>query len=119
MSQCGTLYLDSSSINSAYRALAEAHCVNGHVRSRHFRGYGMPTLVHIPFYTKGLFPHGTWREACNMCESIGGHLPVLRSREEQDQVMSFLKIFKHMIPISVMFIGLVNEKVSNIKNITS
>ena len=38
----------------------------------------------------------SWIEASNMCKSIGGTLPILRNRDEMDEIKALLKLSKEM-----------------------
>ena len=57
----------------------------------------------------------TWIEAHKACKSIGGNLPIFNSKEEQDEVISFIRMSKYTPPqMKVLFIGLAGQKVGNI-----
>ena len=72
---------------------------------------------------------GTWNEASEFCKSLGGYLPIIRSREEQDELVSLLRLslresdvfrksnWHRTIHHQVVFIGLsTNQKVSILLN---
>ena len=69
------------------------------VRDRkHF--YDSYICVCLLIYNSKLFPNGTWNEASKACQSIGGDLPVIRSNEEQNEILSILKIVSYISPIN-------------------
>ncbi len=55
---------------------------------------------------------GSWVEASRLCKSVGGSLPILISKAEQDELMALLK-FSYGIqpPHPLIYIGLVQHKV--------
>ena len=56
---------------------------------------------------------GTWLEAYKLCYHFGGFLPILRSKEELDQLISILKLpVIPPPPMKIMFIGLTSYRVS-------
>lgn len=48
----------------------------------------------------------SWDEASNLCRSAGGHLPVLRSREELNDLIAVMKLSKSIFPMEAIYIGL-------------
>ncbi len=56
--------------------------------------------------------NGNWMEACRLCKSVSGSLPVLTSKREQDEVLALLK-FSYGIhpPYPLIYIGLFRQKV--------
>ncbi len=55
---------------------------------------------------------GTWTEAMQLCETFDGYLPILKSREQLDHLLSLFKLpFQTPPPMPVMFIGLIKSKV--------
>ena len=48
----------------------------------------------------------SWTEASNICKSIGGNLPLLRNRDELNEIIAFLKLSKHIPPVKGLYIGL-------------
>ena len=61
--------------------------------------------------------HGTrksWVEASFICRSAGGSLPILRSKEELDELMKLLKLGHRFSAVDFLFIGLVFSRMVNI-----
>lgn len=55
---------------------------------------------------------GTWLEAMHLCLKFNGSLPILRSREELDHLLSLFKLpFQTPPPMPLMFIGLIKTQV--------
>ena len=48
----------------------------------------------------------SWNEASKLCQDMNGTLPVLRSKEQQDEIISMLSSEYTPPPVMVMFIGL-------------
>ena len=48
----------------------------------------------------------SWTEASKFCKSIGGTLPLLRNRDELDEIIAFLKLSKDMPPVEGLYIGI-------------
>ena len=48
----------------------------------------------------------SWVEASVLCKSIGGILPIIRNRDELDELITFLKLSEHMPPVEALYIGL-------------
>ena len=48
----------------------------------------------------------SWNEAMTFCETFGGTLPIIRSKEHQEEILSFLSSKISTPPIIVLFIGL-------------
>ena len=48
----------------------------------------------------------SWNEASKLCQDMNGTLPVLRSKEQQDEIISILSSANTPPPIMVMFIGM-------------
>ena len=60
--------------------------------------------------------HGTrksWIEASLLCRSAGGSLPILRSKEELDELITLLKLGHKFAAVEFLFIGLVFNKMVN------
>ena len=59
--------------------------------------------------------HGSrksWVDASTLCHSAGGTLPILRSKEELDEIITLLRVGKGFSAVEFLFIGLAfNEKV--------
>ena len=67
------------------------------------------------FYEQKTGFRGTWLEAYELCKRFDGFLPILRSREELDQLISVLKL--PMVPpppMKIMFIGLIIHQVRKV-----
>lgn len=64
-------------------------------------GQGIDSLLSEPIRTRV-----SWGEARSLCEASGGYLPVLRSKEEEDEIISILLsgLLSH---VELLFIGLV------------
>ena len=55
---------------------------------------------------------GSWNEASQTCKEYGGHLPIIRSKDEQAELISLLYLSKIPPPfMTVMFIGLIGYQV--------
>ena len=55
---------------------------------------------------------GSWNEASETCAEFGGYLPIIRSKDEQDELISLLYLSKIPPPLmTIMFIGLMGYKV--------
>ena len=48
----------------------------------------------------------TWLQASELCRSAGGTLPILRSKEELDELITLLQVGKGLSAIEFIFIGL-------------
>ena len=48
----------------------------------------------------------TWEHASELCRSAGGTLPILRSKEELDELITLLKVGKGLAAVEFIFIGL-------------
>ena len=48
----------------------------------------------------------SWRDASQLCKSIGGSLPIIRNRNELDEIIAFLKMSEAMPPVEGLYIGL-------------
>ena len=57
----------------------------------------------VPPKTKRL---GSWNKAKSICKSRGSYLPVFRSKEEQDELMRYLKLVKCTPSVNILYIGL-------------
>ena len=63
-------------------------------------------------YVKTEFPKGTWIESNKACKSIGGNLPIFNSKDEQDELISLIKMSEYRPPqMVILFIGLLGGKV--------
>ena len=51
----------------------------------------------------------SWIEATSYCKSIGGHLPIIRDKNELAELTSVLKLPKDMPPIQALYIGLIKS----------
>ncbi len=60
---------------------------------------------------------GTWVEARQLCLKFDALLPILRSKEELDNLISIFKLpYQSPPPMPVMFIGLIKTKVNMLEN---
>ena len=78
-----------------------------------------PTSLDFAFiyqkYEENTTYNGTWLEAYELCNHFDGYLPIFRSREEIDQLISVLKLPQVTPPpIRIMFIGLMTHQVSKV-----
>ena len=48
----------------------------------------------------------SWNQASKLCRDMNGTLPVLRSKEQQDEIISLLSSYHTPPPIMAMFIGM-------------
>ena len=48
----------------------------------------------------------SWTEASKLCKSIGGYLPLIRNRDELDEILAFLKLSEDMPPVEGLYIGI-------------
>ena len=55
----------------------------------------------------------SWRQASQLCRSYGGHLPVFRSRDEMEELVSLVR-FSANHPFTLLFIGLRLKKVQEV-----
>ena len=63
----------------------------------------LKVFLNAPPKTKRL---GSWNEANSICKSRGSYLPVFRSKEEQDELMRYLKLVKCTPSVNILYIGL-------------
>ena len=49
---------------------------------------------------------GSWNEANSVCKAKGGYLPILTGKEEQDEIIRYLKLMKCTPTVNILFIGL-------------
>ena len=60
-----------------------------------------------PFnFSEATHARGAWNEASDLCKSAGGSLPIIRDKEDQEEIMSMLTLSRYIPPIEVLFIGL-------------
>ena len=53
----------------------------------------------------------SWNRAFQLCESVGGHLPVFNRRDDLDEVLAIFKTVRYMPVVPAIYIGLAfNEK---------
>lgn len=69
-----------------------------------------PTNLHV---LTPMHVNGTWNEAFKLCQSVGGYLPIIRSRDEQDKIIALLGS-SYCPPIKLLFIGLLLNEVRNL-----
>ena len=48
----------------------------------------------------------SWKEAAELCNSVGAHLPVLGSRNDLHEFISLLRYSNHIPPLEAVYIGL-------------
>ena len=48
----------------------------------------------------------SWIEASDLCKSIGGFLPIIRNRDELDELITFIRSSEDMPPVEALYIGL-------------
>ena len=71
---------------------------------------------HFKQYSTPYSHQRSWIEASKLCRSAGGTLPIIRSREELDELMSLLKYGSALPPIEILYLGFItNAKVSKIE----
>ena len=55
---------------------------------------------------------GSWNEALETCAEFGGYLPIIRSKDQQDELISLLYLSKIPPPLmTIIFIGLIEYEV--------
>ena len=52
----------------------------------------------------------TWNEAFQLCESVGGQLPVFNSRDDLNEVLTIFKTRPYMPAVPAIYIGLLSMK---------
>ena len=57
---------------------------------------------------------GTWNEASELCESVGGHLPVFNSRDDMEEVLTIFKTIHYMPAVPAIYIGLTSDESRNV-----
>ncbi len=57
--------------------------------------------------------NGTWNEASELCKSEGGTLPIIRTKHEHDQIITFCKC--SLTIMEIMFIGLFNNPANKVR----
>ena len=58
----------------------------------------------------------SWTEASKLCKSIGGYLPLIRNRDELDEILAFLKLSEDMPPVEGLYIGIQRSFRSQVTN---
>ena len=54
--------------------------------------------------------------ASNLCKAAGGYLPIIRSREELHEIISFIKLSELYMPqFEIMFLGLKESESCTVK----
>ena len=57
----------------------------------------------------------SWTEADELCRSAGGTLPIIRSKDELNELINLLQFEKGLPPIELIYLGFqFNPQVSNI-----
>ena len=70
------------------------------------RGLKIPTNNTCPKEQSEKNVTKSWIEASNLCKSIGGTLPLLRNRDELEEIIAFLKLSEDIPPVEGLYIGL-------------
>ena len=60
----------------------------------------------------------SWNEASDACQSIGGSLPIIRSREELDELIALVKLSSFFPPSDFIFVNLTSVDTSGAVTIT-
>ncbi len=60
--------------------------------------------------------HVSWQEASELCLSVAGHLPVINSRDEQNEILAMFKFSQHLPSTEAIFIGF-STRVGNVLRI--
>ncbi len=79
---------------------SSSHCQNISFGNQHTKHFLVFTDLMSPLLNK------SWREADEMCESVGGTLPYFLSRTDLEEVVAFFKLSPHALPSRYIFIGL-------------
>ena len=69
-------------------------------------GYTIPSNNKCPTQQSKEKVIKSWTEAYQFCKSIGGSLPLVRNRDELDEIIAFLKLSENMPPVEGLYIGL-------------
>ncbi len=72
---------------------------------------GKPVSLSVKFFIK------SWNQASKVCKEEGATLPVIRSREEQLDIVDLMKF--HFRPSEVLYIGLMNQVIFIIEGVNS
>ena len=70
------------------------------------RGFAFPKNNKCPKQQSKGKVAKSWTEVSNLCKSIGGTLPLLRNRDELDEIIAFLKLSEDMPPVEGLYVGL-------------
>ena len=66
------------------------------------------SLEHLLFFSSSQNQNGSsrisWTESLEFCQSVGGMLPIVRSKQEMFELLNLLKTY--LVPIEAVFIGL-------------
>ena len=100
----------------SYLCSGKYHCINyssvinyieKKVVGEHYYVYLLNSAVN-PFASSFTKPQSnlSWNEACKMCLSVNGTLPILRSKDQQDEILSLLSSSFTPPTIMIMYIGL-------------
>ena len=68
--------------------------------------YYLAYVCHPSDFMKPTHIKSSWNEASELCESVGGSLPTINSKKDQNDIISLL-ISHYLPPIKVVFLGLV------------
>ena len=64
---------------------------------------------HFKQYSTPYSHQRSWIEASKLCRSAGGTLPIIRSREELDELISLLKYGSALPPIEILYLGFITD----------
>ncbi len=56
----------------------------------------------------------SWQNASVTCESQGGTLPVLFSRQDQDELIAVIKLLTDLLPMQLVYIGITTKRFSRV-----
>ena len=71
-----------------------------------FRGPPFPSDRHT---------YRSWFDAAATCRYVGGYLPIIRSKEELNELMTFLKLSEDMPTLIALYIGLIKNPEHKVK----
>ena len=70
------------------------------------KGFTVPESNKCPTGQSKVKVIKSWRDASQLCKSIGGSLPIIRNRHDFDEIIAFLKLSEHMPPVEGLYIGM-------------
>ena len=59
----------------------------------------------------------TYHKASEFCDSVGGYLPIMRSKDEMHKLISLLKLSEDILPVEALYIGLTRNYKEKVKAI--